>query len=189
MALKEELKEFVTIFGQHRKNYGTVAFREEISSKTDALDVFYDTLIFDELLTVGGLMFINIETLEDLPNAQLNWYKIRDDKGNWVNDDQYWNKDWIVFANRNDDVLFYNRLDLAVYGSISKRETFKLGDSLEEFIKILHQCMKLQQEKYNMKAQDETEAPLPEFLDDIQTILDNNNKGKVNKEFMQFFFG
>lgn len=189
MALKEELKEFVKIFGQNRKNYGVVSFSDKISLKLDSLEIFYENVIFSEFITVGGLMFVNIDPLTELQNSQLNWYKIRDGKGNLVNDDQNWNKDWIVFANRNDYAIFYNQLDFAVYGTINKLETYKLGDTFEEFIKILHQCMKLQQDKYNMKAQDETEAPLPEFLNDIQTILDSNNKGIVNKEFMKFFFG
>ena len=189
MALKEELKEFVKIFGQNRKNYGVVSFSDKISLKLDSLEIFYENVIFSEFITVGGLMFVNIDPLTELQNSQLNWYKIRDGKGNLVNDDQNWNKDWIVFANRNDGAIFYNQLDFAVYGTINKLETYKLGDTFEEFIKILRQCMKLQQDKYNMKAQDETEATLPEFLNDIQTILDSNNKGIVNKEFMKFFFG
>jgi len=91
---------------------------------------------------------------------------------------------------KNDDAMYYNRLDLAIYGSIDKHERFKLGSSLEEFFKVLTRCMKLQQEKYGMNLQDETEAPLPEFISDLQRILDDNYGNKEeNAGFMQFFFG
>jgi len=135
-------------------------------------------------------MSVNIETKVKLMDAQLGWYKIRDEQGNEVNDDQNWNKDWIVFADRNGDAIYYNRLDKSVNGSIDKVVHLKLAQTLEDFIKTLQMCMRLEQEKYDMNAQGENEEPLKEFIDDIQHILnEGGNQEKVSEDFMQFFFG
>ena len=51
---------------------------------------------------------------------QQGWYWVLSKENTWVQDGQNWNKNWIVFATRNDAAIYFNQTDNCVYGAIEK---------------------------------------------------------------------
>jgi hypothetical protein len=188
MDLKIELRNFIDVFGRDGMDIGNPSFSEN-SNKINQLDLFYETLLFNKVLTIGGEFFINIIPFSNLTKAQEGWYNIKTKDNNWITDDKKWNKDWVVFANRNDDAIYCNNLDNCVYGTINKAKHYKLGNSIAQFIHILIECMKLEEGKYNFETVNEDEETKSEFLDDVYSILNSISDKRTADDFMEFFFG
>jgi hypothetical protein len=187
MDLKKELRNFIDTFGRKGTDIGNPIFNGN-SDKVNQLNLFYETLLFNKVLTIGGTFFINIIPQSNLTKAQEGWYNILTKDNNWITDDNKWNKDWIVFANRNDDAIYCNNTDNCVYGTIDKTKHYKLGNSIAQFIHILIECMKLEEDKYNFETNNEDEELKSEFLDDVYSILNNISDAKTADDFMEFFF-
>jgi len=187
MDLKIELKKFKDTFGRKGADIGDLNFNEN-SKKSNQLDLFYETLLFDKILTIGGEFFINFIPYSSLAKAQEGWYNIQTRDNNWITDDKQWNKDWVVFANRNDDAIYCNNIDNCVYGTIDKVEHYKLGNSIAQFIHVLTECMKLEQEKYGFETVNDDEQIKSEFLDDVYSILYRFSDIQIADSFMAFFF-
>jgi len=185
MHLKTELERFVEVFGREDYDIGKVTLSGE-DAETDSLDSLYKILNFEKPLVTVGELFLTIEPQFNLEKAQLGWYKIKHEES-WVSDDKLWNKDWIVFGDRNGDAIFYDKSDGKVYGSIDKRQKYLLGSSLTHFFSVLTQGLVAEKEKFNFETSDDTEEPLPEFLDHIYTILRQTDKEAADS-FMEFFF-
>ncbi len=186
-SLKDALKRFVNIFGRNGTDIGSIKFND-FDNKDETLDGFYNLLSYDKVLTIGGEMFMDISPQKDLYKTQLGWYIVKDKNGSWINDDQKWKKDWIVFAKRYDDAIYFNQSDHSVYGSIDKKQFFKLSNSLAQFISILNDCMILELEKYQLNTSTDDDEPKPEFLEDVNEILNNTLDESTSNHFMSFFF-
>lgn len=187
MKLKDELKKFATTFGRDGKDIGEIIVNDNVD-ETDSFEFFYKTLLFDKVLTIYGELFINIFSFSELSKAQEGWSKIRTTTGEWIDDEKKWKKEWVVFAERNGDAIFYNELDKCIYGTINKNEFFKLSNSLSLFFYVITECMILEDRKYQFNTYDEDEETLQEFINDVLGIL-NNCANKENKDdFIQFFF-
>jgi len=187
MILKDELMKFVNVFGREGHDIGNVNLNnDDNSGLEESLDLFYHFLRFEKVLTIGGELFINIIPYKDLSKAQDGWYKIKV-SDQWENDDKNWNKEWVVFADRNDDAIYYNNLDNGIYGSIDKKINYKISNSLSQFISILTLGMHLEQEKYNFETSEDYEETSEEFLQDIYNILNDIDSSSADN-FMAFFF-
>ena len=188
MNLQESLKKFAHSFGRKGRDIGNIILQDNNDFvDTDNLDAFYQILKFDKILTVGGELFINIYPLINLDRSQEGWYKIKNNNL-WIEDNVKWNKDWVVFANRNDDAIYFNLKDNAIYGSINKHQTYKLSNSLSVFFQVLSEAMVLEDQKYDFETFDEDEETIPAFLDDIYAIVLKYNDEEASNGFMSFFF-
>jgi hypothetical protein len=186
MELTEALKAFSNLFGRSGVDIGQVEFKDD--GETNDLDAFYGHLSFSNVLTVGGEMFINIPPYDKLSKSQEGWYLIRDKSGQVVNDDVHWNKDWIVFANRNDDAIYFNAIDKKIYGSVDKKRVYRLAGSMGDFFTILVECMKLEYEKYELDTRNEDEEVSELFLDDVYNVVIRLSGNETADDFMAFFF-
>ena len=66
---------------------------------------------------------------------------------------------------------------------------FCLRSSLSDFLDILSECMKMEEEKYRFNTTDEDEETLSVFIDDVRDILSLNLNDKQREDFIAFFFG
>jgi hypothetical protein len=190
MELNESLKSFAGIFGREGNDIGKVSYSDTAVTAGDPLDQLYALLQFEKLITVGGEFFINIPPAEKRSMQQQGWYLVRK-KGSdeWITDDTHWSRDWLVFAGRNDDAIYFNKSDGKVYGSVDKKLRFQLGNSLAEFFSLLSAAMQMESERYSFNTRNEDEEVLPDFLSDLQELLEANTDTKTATEFIAFFFG
>ena len=181
MELKSAIKKLHGAFGRNGVDTGAfgIVDKEELVTES-LLEAFYQLTSFERVLTIGGEFFLNIQPEKRLKDAQKGWYIILDKEGKVVNDDLKWNKYWVVFANRNDD---------GIYASIDKRSFFCLSSSLSDFLDILSECMKMEEEKYRFNTTDEDEETLSVFIDDVRDILSLKLNDKQREDFIAFFFG
>ncbi|OWP85576.1 hypothetical protein BWK60_13390 [Flavobacterium covae] len=187
MELKEVLKNFVSTFGRDNTDLGKVNFVDQNNVPEDSLDALYHYLQFDESLVIGGELYIDIYPKAMQEKIQEGWYILKDN-GQVIYDDVNWNKDWVVFATRHGDAIYFDRNNGEVCASINKISFFKLADSLAMFFKILLLGMKIEQKKYDLEAFDDDEETLPEFIEDVKSILKETTNNKFKSDFISFFF-
>ncbi|WP_298481352.1 hypothetical protein [uncultured Maribacter sp.] len=190
MSLKKVLKKFSLTFGREDEDYGTIMFNEvELKQKElDDLSLFYEYLKFDKHFTIGGEFFMNIQPSSNIKKSQNGWYFITDSNGKTLNDDTNWDKNWIVFGDRNGDAIYFNKNDKGIYGSVNKKRTYKLSNSLEQFFFVLNECMKLEQNKYKFETVDEDDEVLDSFINDVNEILKKEIEKSNSVDFISFFF-
>ncbi len=187
MNLKESLKQFSIVFSRQEINMGSVSYNDTSIDSDESIEQVYELLSFDQALTIGGEMFITIKP--DLSKAQEGWYLIKNKQGDWENNDASWNKNWVVFADRSGDAIFYDKESKKVNGTINGKIFFPLSPSLAIFFRTISECMILEEEKYDFTTRDEDEDELlPDYLDNISSMLENNLDEHYQKGFMQFFF-
>ncbi|MGB1216863.1 MAG: hypothetical protein ACPG5P_03260, partial [Saprospiraceae bacterium] len=154
MKLIPILKEFSDLFGRDGIDIGNIEFKNIKISNTP-LEIFYEVLLFDNTLTVVGDFLIHITPLNMLNEKQKGWYLCKDKNNRWYEDNENWNKEWIVFGDRNGDAIYYNKLGNSVWGSVNKKKNYKIASSLDVFFEILTACMHLEMEKYNFCTKNE----------------------------------
>ncbi len=192
MKLIEALIKFNNVFGRNKTDLGNFSIIDDAVKNaecTDELEQFYSLISFDNVLIIGGEFFLTIQPKTKLDRAQEGWYIILNKEGKPQNDDTKWNKDWVVFANRNDDAVYFDKKNGGVYASINKRQLFNLSSSLADFFFLLSECMKLEEEKYKFNTSDDDEEPLENFIDDTEGILSQCLNTKQVGDFIAFFFG
>ena len=192
MELKETLKIFNNTFGRNKTDLGNFSIIDttvKTGCRTDELEQFYSLMPFDSVLVIGGEFFLTIQPKAKLDKAQEGWYIILNKEKGRQNDDTKWNKDWIVFANRNDDAVYFDKTNGGVYGSINKNKFFHLSSSLAEFFFLLSECMKMEEEKYKFNTSDDDEEPLENFVNDTRTLISQHLNAKQVEDFISFFFG
>ncbi|SUB88705.1 Uncharacterised protein [Porphyromonas macacae] len=190
MELKEAIEKLHAVFGRNNVDIGKfdIIDRDEPVT-TNQLDAFYQLTSFEHVLTIGGEFFLNIQPEIKLKEAQEGWYFILDKEGEMAKDDLKWNENWVVFANRNDDAIYYDKTDGYIYGSVDKKIFFCLSSSLSDFFYILSECMEIEEKKYGFNTTDAEEETSSIFIDDIREFLSRKLNDKQREDFIAFFFG
>lgn len=132
---------------------------------------------------IGSDFMLTLYGPEDLPRAQQGWQSTRDEDPAWG-----WKPGFTVFADRNGDVLVYDRLDehSAIFGSIQKR-SFKVAASILALIAGLQAGIAVQLLEFDGETVDEQENPAPAFLARVREAI--SEVGGVDVDgFMKFFF-
>ena len=119
MKLLDSIIEFEKVFGRSGHDIGSMQINIT-SSESCNLETLYDILNFSKPLTIGGELFMHIYPKDMLDKMQQGWYWVLSKENTWVQDGQNWNKNWIVFATRNDAAIYFNQTDNCVYGAIEK---------------------------------------------------------------------
>lgn len=187
MELIDSLIYFKKTFGRQGNDLGTFQINTELPN-FDTLENMYKMLLFNEVLTIGGEFCMDIYPYNKLPEIQRGWYTILSKENQWIPDDIKWNKNWIVFATRDEDAIYYNQIDGGVYGSIEKEIFYKLSDSLSLFFHVLSECMEMEENVFHFETTDEDEEITDLFLEKCQNILSKNMKAENVTGFMNFFF-
>lgn len=160
MALSETLKTFCSNFWRNAFDLGEVSFDENGTNRNQPEEInlngqineFYSFVDFEKLV-ISGALILKIFSLDDLSGAQNGWRWIVDQSGQTVEATANWNKDWVVFGDRNGDAIYVKKDDplSPVYGTIQKIEHFQLADSLETFFKIINKCSLIEEKKLILK--------------------------------------
>ena len=187
MELIDSLIYFKKVFGRQGHDLGSFQIGTEFSN-LETLEQMYNILLFTKTLTVGGEFFMNLYPQSMLQKIQQGWYMILSKEKQWTSDDIHWNKQWIVFATRNDDAIFYNQIDGGVYGSVEKKMFYKLSSTLSIFFYVLSKCMEMEENVFHFNTSNDDEEPIKIFLERTREILSLNMELKNVAEFMNFFF-
>lgn len=118
-----------------------------------------------------------------LEKAQQGWHVTDDEDPAWG-----WKKGFTVFADRNGDVLVYDRHDAcsAIYGSIQKR-SFKVASDIIALLNALQAGVAVQLQEFQNDTCDEGMNPKPAFLKRVREVVGNVEGADVDG-FMKFFF-
>ncbi|MFH2253485.1 hypothetical protein ABK734_06770 [Enterobacter sp. KE9933] len=106
-----------------------------------------------------------------------------------VQNDTAWHDDYVIFAERNGDVLFCDIKNITspVYGSIQKRN-FIISSSLADFLDSFCSAIEIEQSKYDGDVTADDFNFREDFLKDIDLMLKNKRKDVEAEGFKQFFF-
>jgi len=194
MTLENTLKQFALTFGRNGFDIGSIEIDPnpiEIDEPQleGELKEFYSLSKFNELI-IGGAFFLEICSLEELSEAQIGWrFNINPKNGNITEDTKYWNKNWVVFGDRNGDAIFCKQ-DIEknpVYGSIQKARNLLLAPSVNTFFQILNECMRMEQDDFQFDTQTDDFVRKADFIDAVQNIVSKYNDQP--RDFIDFFFG
>ena len=193
MSIEKILSELVSTFNKSQNSMGVMRFseKEQIKNRlsfplTSQLGYFYSHIILEDTPTFGGDFFIQLFEVEKLDEALDGWKVISTNNSK----DPNWSKDYIIFAERNGDVLFCDTSvsECPVYGSVQKRN-FQIANSLSEFFTVFIEAIRIEEKTLNNETTDDDFNHKPEYLSAIEKKISES----LSKEFMQgfyyFFFG
>lgn len=116
MKLIDSLISFKKTFGRQGNDFGSFQINDTKFSNSNNLEDMYNIMLFNEPIVIGGEFNMDIYPQNELAEAQRGWYTILSKDNQWIPDDAKWNKNWIVFATRDEDAIYYNEIDGGVYG-------------------------------------------------------------------------
>lgn len=194
MSLDAALKNFADAFAAGSENLGTLEYHGfqpivEPIPLGPVLHEYYGRLRTSGKPQVGGELMLRVFTLDELETRQYGWRWIRKNSGP-VMDDPAWNKHWIVFADRNGDVIVVDDSTASgvVSGHIGPRN-FKIAEDLASFFQVLAEAMTIEAKTFDYEVLDEDFNPIPEFLDAVSAIALRVLGPDGEAGFMDFFFG
>ncbi|HIH9250376.1 TPA: hypothetical protein ACYU26_001582 [Enterobacter ludwigii] len=187
MYIKNTIQDFVIKFKTNDLNMGEIDFTAEENESSLPVNLngeirfFYSHLILNDHPTFYGTFFIQIVESQDLNEILSGWR---------VQNDTAWHDEYIIFAERNGDVLFCDTRNITspVYGSIEKRN-FIISGSLADFLDVFCSAIEIEQSKYDGDGTDDDFNFREDFLEDIDFMLKGKLKDVEAKGFNQFFFG
>jgi len=193
MPIDEILKKLTHTFDNSENSMGVMKFSEKEQQKnrlsiplTSQLGYFYSHIILEETPTFGGDFFLQLFEVEKLDEALDGWKVIRANN----TEDPNWSKDYIIFAERNGDVLFcYTSVsECPVYGSVQKRN-FQIANSLSEFFTVFIEAIRIEEKTFNNETTDDDFNHKPEYLSAIEKKVSESLSQKFTQGFYYFFFG
>ena len=186
MNIKNAVQDFVSKFKMNDLNMGEIDYTDDENETSFPVNLngeirfFYSHLILNDHPTFDGTFFIQIVESQELNEMLSGWR---------VQNDTTWRDEYIIFAERNGDVLFCDTQNITspVYGSIQKRN-FIISNSLADFLDVFCSAIEIEQSKYDGDATDDDFNFREDFLEDIDLMLKNKLKDVEAEGFKQFFF-
>ena len=187
MLIDDALRKFVEIFQNSNSSLGIMKY-SNTKLKADKIDLpltgeilyFYDHMILEDGPSFGGDLHIRVIERNQLKNILDGW-----------DNDPEWKDNYIIFAERNGDVLLCDSSDIKspVYGSVQMK-MYKLTDSLSDFLDIYSNLIKVEEVEFGGEVADDDFNHKPEYLLRIEKELNKNLSSKLFVDnFMYFFFG
>ncbi|EOT8834620.1 hypothetical protein ACNENL_003969 [Escherichia fergusonii] len=189
MIIEHSLHKLVDAFQNGSNNSGEVIYsRNEVSIHpiTPPLNgeilYFYRHLILRDIPIVGGTCYLIFIESNKLLIALEGW-RIPCDTNDWSDN-------YIIFAERNGDVLFCDLQDInsPVYSSIQKRNR-KIADSMGTFLNVYSTIIELESTIFNYNTMDDDFNIIPDFISAVRNELDKKLTGEQKENFIHFFFG
>lgn len=195
MALMQAITLFAQEFNNGEDNFGTITILpEERTTQFEPalrgqLRTFYASVDFDELI-IGNTFFLEIATADKLPRYQEGWLYVFTNGQKEYEDTQNWRESWVVFGDRNGDAIFSKLEDdnSPIYGSIQKRQEFKLASSLESFLTILTACLVVEEEEFGFETKNEDYSFKEEFIAKTTLVVEQYESPETAHSFVQYFF-
>ena len=187
MNIKNAVQDFVIKFKMNDLNMGEIDYTDDENETSFPVNLngeirfFYSHLILNDHPTFDGAFFIQIVESQELKEMLSGWR---------VQNDTAWHDDYVIFAERNGDVLFCDTQNITspVYGSIQKRN-FIISNSLADFLDAFCSAIEIEQSKYDGDATDDDFNFREDFLEDIDLMLKSKLKDVEAEAFKYFFFG
>lgn len=187
MNLKNAVQDLVNKFKMNELNMGEIEYTDDENETSfpvnlnGEVDFFYRHLILNDSPTFDGTFYLQIIEPQDLNEILSGWR---------VQNDTAWRDEYIIFAERNGDVLFCDTQNLTspVYGSIQKRN-FIISGSLADFLNAFCSAIEMEQNNYDGDATDDEFNLREDFLEDIDVMLKTKLKDVEVEGFKKFFFG
>jgi hypothetical protein len=142
--------------------------------------VFYSHLILNDHPTFDGTFFIQIVEPQELNEMLSGWR---------VQNDTTWRDEYIIFAERNGDVLFVIPKILHLLFMVVFKKNFIISNSLADFLDAFCSAIEIEQSKYDGDATDDDFNFREDFLEDIDLMLKSKLKDVEAEAFKYFFFG
>lgn len=186
MNLKNAVQDLVNKFKMNELNMGEIDYTDDENETSfpvnlnGEVDFFYRHLILNDSPTFDGTFYLQIIEPQDLNEILSGWR---------VQNDTAWRDEYIIFAERNGDVLFCDTQNLTspVYGSIQKRN-FIISGSLADFLNAFCSAIEMEQNNYDGDATDDEFNLREDFLEDIDVMLKTKLKDVEVEGFKKFFF-
>ncbi|EOC1340675.1 hypothetical protein ACI09V_004314 [Cronobacter dublinensis] len=185
MNIKNSIINLARNFKLNDQNMGAIEYTDcnnnvkSTVSLRGELDFFYHHLTLKDKPTLDGVFFMHFIEPSELKNIL----------SGWNTDDNTWSETYVIFAERNGDVLFCDTTYDActVYGSIQKRN-FIIANSLASFLDALNSAIDVERDEYNGEVFDDDFNVEAGFIDDVKNTLSKNLDEKEIEGFMRFFF-
>lgn len=188
MNIDNALREFVKTFQNSSKSMGVMKYSQEELTKENInpplngeILYFYNHVILEDKPTFGGDFFLQFIERDELKSILSGWAVPGDRLG--------WSDDYIIFSERNGDVLFCDSSDneSPVYGSVQKKN-YKLTNSLSDFLIIYSRLINLEEVDFAGNTTDDDFNYKPEYLSKVKEELNNSISSELVDDFMYFFF-
>lgn len=187
MHIKNTIQDFVNKFKMNDLNMGEIDYADDENETSFPVNLngeirfFYSHLILNDHPTFDGAFIIQIVEPQELNKMLSGWR---------VQNDTTWRDEYIIFAERNGDILFCDTQNITspVYGSIQKRN-FIISNSLADFLDAFCSAIEIEQSKYDGDVTDDDFNFREDFLEDIDLMLKSKLKDVEAEGFKQFFFG
>ena len=186
MNIENAVQDLVNKFKMNELNMGEIDYTDDENETSfpvnlnGEVDFFYRHLILNDSPTFDGTFYLQIIEPQDLNEILSGWR---------VQNDTAWRDEYIIFAERNGDVLFCDTQNLTspVYGSIQKRN-FIISGSLADFLNAFCSAIEMEQNNYDGDATDDEFNLREDFLEDIDVMLKTKLKDVEVEGFKKFFF-
>ncbi|ACX86020.1 hypothetical protein [Pectobacterium parmentieri] len=188
MNIDKSICKLVSFFKLNESNMGRMDYqvegipnlRCEIPLNGEILHFYTHTLLEDKPTFHGGA-YLQLIEIDELSNILLGWRSSEENDA--------WNDDFIIFAERNGDVLYCDLSDITspVYGSIQKRN-FQISNSLSEFIEIYTKVLKIEIEDFYCDVTDDDFNFKPEYLLAVENELKKVLSSEFVANYMLFFY-
>ncbi|WP_370577535.1 hypothetical protein ABX014_21890 [Snodgrassella alvi] len=187
MFIDDALRKFVEIFQNSNSSSGVMQY-SNMKLKADKIDLpltgeilyYYDHIILEDKPILGNDLFLRFIERNKLKNILDGW-----------DNDPEWKDSYIIFADRDGDVLLCDSSDIKspVYGSVQMK-MYKLTDSLSDFWNIYSKLIEVEEIEFGGDVADDDFNHKPEYLLRIEEELNKNLSSKLFVDnFMYFFFG
>ncbi|WP_370577520.1 hypothetical protein ABX014_21835 [Snodgrassella alvi] len=187
MFIDNSLRKFAETFQNSNETIGIMQY-SNTKLNADKIDLplageilyFYDHIILEDGPILGNDLYIRFIEKNQLKNILDGW-----------DNDPEWKDSYIIFAERNGDVLLCDSSDIKspVYGSVQMK-MYKLTDSLSDFLDIYSNLIKVEEVEFGGDVADDDFNHKPEYLLRIEKELNKNLSSKLFVDnFMYFFFG
>ena len=187
MFIDNRLRKFAETFQNSNTSSGVMKY-SITKLKAEKIDLpltgeilyYYDYIILEDKPILGNDLFLRFIERTKLKNILSSW-----------DNDPEWKDSYIIFADRDGDVLFCDSSDIKspVYGSVQMK-MYKLTDSLSDFLNIYSKLIEVEEIEFGGDVADDDFNHKPEYLLRIEEELNKNLSSKLFVDnFMYFFFG
>jgi len=151
--------------------------------KSGVMRDYFERIDFSARPMIGADFSLQLYGPQNLAKAQQGWHTTEKEDPAWG-----WKDSFTVFADRNGDVLVFDRCDehSPIFGSIQKR-SFKVATDILALMGALQAGIAVQVQEFNDETIDEEQNYKPAFLHRVREVVGTVAGVDVNG-FMKFFF-
>lgn len=182
---------FVALFNSWPNSLGQLKYNETPANISAIAEVpqsgvmrdYFERIGFSARPMIGADFGLQLYGPESLAKAQQGWHTVENEDPAWG-----WKDGFTVFADRNGDVLVFDRGDehSPIFGSIQKR-SFKVATDILALMGALQAGIAVQVQEFNNETIDEEQNYKPAFLHRVREVLGTVAGADVDG-FMKFFF-